>query len=133
MRTALSLFPTSSHANQVEGEGAAGAAGAAGAGEAVQHASLVDCEDGYKREVLLFEDEDVSTLDSFREEGSLQRLLWQPVVRFDSAHYIYKTAPDGAQFIVQQFISSDLNDTPPRERVDRAAASTLRPTNPASA
>lgn len=56
------------------------------------HASLVNSEDGYRRDALLFVDE--AWADSPAARGPMGSFLFRPCVKFVSTHYTYVVDPD---------------------------------------
>lgn len=91
------------------------------------HTNTVDCVDGYRRDKMLFVDEDSLTCPAMR--GPLSRLPWRPYVRFSTLDYKYVDV-NGESRIVQIGVGADeesderastryLNWCPPFEQVER--------------
>lgn len=59
------------------------------------HASLVNAEDGYRRDALLFVDE--AWADAPAARGPMSAFLFRPCVKFVSTHYAYVLDPDSGQ------------------------------------
>ena len=90
-RAMVCSLPIQGHSNQV-----------------CQHASKIDCKDGYARSAVIFPD-----LDFAKINESWRHLAMRPVVKFVSANYVYyRTAGKGTEYLVQQGVTCQLNDEP---------------------
>ena len=100
------------------------------ADELPTHSNRVDATDGYRREAMLFVDEDAINATPMRSSG-IGALVWRPFVRFQSTHYKFETVGSENR-IVQVGIGVDdsaprrhLNGEPPSATVERAVATRI--------
>lgn len=99
------------------------------ADELPSHANRVDATDGYRRDAMLFVDEDSIEAVPMRT-ARIGALMWRPFVRFSTSHYRYVIRA-GEKCIEQVGVGVDqspprrhLNESPPPVTADRAVGTT---------
>ena len=97
----------------------------ASADELPTHANRVDATDGYRRDAMLFVDEESIEAAPMRS-ARIGALMWRPFVRFSTSHYRYAVRA-GEKCMEQVGVGVDqspprrhLNGGPPPAAVERA-------------
>ena len=73
----------------------------------ITHTSVVNDNDGYRPEAMLFVDEGFA--DTSAARTSMSSLLWRPCVKFAASHYDFVLGEDGKPRILQVNVGSDPN------------------------
>ena len=70
-------------------------------------AAIVHGKDGYKRDAMLFVDEEFAELSKTARRSNMSAFTWSPVVRFCSSHYTFDIQEGGTPILLQTSIAAD--------------------------